>query len=153
MTVAPATKTGNQTPWLPIAAAAVLCVLDRVCKALVFVYPNLLPGDLFSFSLFRNEGIAFSLPFRGLLFWLAALPIFAGVWVATVIAFRRRLYGPFIALVFVLFGAASNIYDRLAYGAVIDYLIFFRLSAVNLADGMIVGGILAVIFLGRAKRA
>jgi signal peptidase II len=152
MTVAPATIVRNQSPWLPIAAAAILCVADRVCKAAALAKYEL-PGNVVSFSLFSNDGIAFSLPFRGWMFWLAAAPIFIGIWVATVVAYRRRENAVLAALIFVLLGAASNIYDRLAHGAVIDYFVFFRISAVNLADGMIVGGILAAVFLNHRKES
>jgi len=154
MTVAPATTASNQkTPWLPIAAAAILSIVDSVCKAIVLAHPDLENKGFISFSLFRNEGIAFSLPFRGLLFWITALPIFVGVCIAAVVAYRLQKNRLFMAFIFVILGAASNIFDRLTHGAVIDYLIFFRVSAVNIADGMIVGGILAAIFLNYRKEA
>ena len=50
----------------------------------------------------------------------------------------------------ILLGAFSNLIDRAFYGATIDYLIFFNRSAVNLADGMIIAGLLGLIF-GSAK--
>jgi signal peptidase II len=50
-----------------------------------------------------------------------------------------------IILTFIIFGAISNILDRLIYGYVIDYLELKYFTVFNLADVMISGG--AIILL------
>jgi signal peptidase II len=50
-----------------------------------------------------------------------------------------------LILTFVLFGAISNIVDRLQYGFVIDYLEIKNFTIFNLADVMISSGALFLI--------
>lgn len=112
------------------------------------------PGVL-TFELFRNAGIAFSLPFSGPIVWLLSVAILAGVCLMAVRDFRARRYDRYAAISLFVFGACSNLFDRVAYGFTVDYFIFFSRSAVNIADGMIVAGALWLIFKssGAAKRA
>ena len=139
-------------PRLIYAAAVGLFLADRALKSVVTASafrPR--GGRLASFELFLNSGIAFSLPLPAAVFWPLAAAAFAALAWALIAAGRsgryRRLLAP---LVLVLLGAVSNLWDRLTVGATVDYLIFLRTSAVNLADAMIVIG-LAVIVLAVRK--
>ncbi len=49
----------------------------------------------------------------------------------------------------VVIGAIGNLIDRITHGFTTDYLIFFRLSAINLSDILIVAG--AIILIGYNK--
>lgn len=128
------------------ALVVVLFVIDRLLKELALVLgPSKEPG-LVSFSLFRNEGIAFSLPLPPAVFWPAAAVFFillVGYFLMGVRRDRRRAA---IAFTMIL-GAVSNLWDRWQHGATIDYLLFFGRSAVNLADGMIIFGLVALFVL------
>jgi lipoprotein signal peptidase len=103
------------------------------------------PGTL-SFELFRNTGIAFSLPFSGPIVWLLSVAILAAVGLMAVRDFKAKRYDRAEAVCLFVFGACSNLFDRIAYGFTVDYFIFFSRSAVNVADGMIVAGALWLIF-------
>lgn len=133
----------RQRPWLWYAAAVLCFVLDRFLKelALAQVVPE--ASGPVAFSLFRNQGIAFSLPLPANLYWPAALIIFALLLIFFVRSLSRDKVRAGI-LFLVILGAVSNLFDRYRYAATIDYLIFFGRSAVNLADGMIVVGLLAL---------
>lgn len=128
-------------PWF--TAAVVLCAVDRGLKSLALSRGEAETPGAVAFTLFRNEGIAFSLPLSAAIFWPAAALVFAallGLFVTSLRADKARAG----ILALVILGAASNLYDRATYGAIIDYLLFFNRSAVNVADGMIVAGLLAL---------
>jgi lipoprotein signal peptidase len=126
-------------------AAFAFLAIDRALKAVALSGASLRLFRGVEFALFKNPGIAFSLPLPNFVFWPnAALILSALVW----LCLRMRKHDAVGAalLVCVILGSLSNIIDRAIYSAVIDYLIFFGRSAVNVADGMIVGGVLALIF-------
>jgi signal peptidase II len=124
-------------------------VADRLLKIFALHTPHPQWGGLF--QLHRNTGIAFSIP-------LPDMIMITGLAVAFIIvcgAVFREMKKPSPSLVpyfLILAGALSNILDRLQYGAVIDYFsvplvgLFF-----NLADMMILGGILLLLFRQSGK--
>jgi len=57
-----------------------------------------------------------------------------------------------VALCLVLGGALGNLYDRLAYGYVFDWLMFFKTSIVNGADIMITVGLVVYVALHLRKK-
>lgn len=134
-----------------LPAALGLLIADRALKGLVMKTGPfwLLPGV--RFDLFRNDGIAFSIGLRGPVVWLLSAAILLTVgWVAAKDVRARRNERLFPYALFAL-GAFSNLYDRVAYGHVVDYLIFFGRSAVNLADAMIAAGAALLVFDVRPK--
>lgn len=124
----------------------VFLLLDRFLKrsALDGHRLSAWPG-VFSFELFRNDGIAFSLPFSGPLVWLLSAAILIAVCLLAVRDFRARRLERAEAFTLFILGACSNLFDRIAYGFTVDYFIFFSRSAVNIADGMIVAGALWLV--------
>jgi lipoprotein signal peptidase len=142
------TATTTRMSLLALGAAVLLCALDRLAKALALMLGERGDGTL-RFSLFRNDGIAFSIPVPDAAFW----PV-AGVALLLIVTLVVRAWRsgspslPWLALI--LLGAASNAYDRIAYGATIDYLIVHR-SAVNIADGMIIAGIIGTWWRERVR--
>jgi len=129
-----------------IALFLVCFLLDRALKWAALGGARWLgwPGILV-FELFKNTSIAFSLPFSGPLVWLLSVAILAAVCLMAVRDFRARRYDRAEAISLFVFGACSNLFDRVAYGFTVDYFIFFSRSAVNVADGMIVAGALWLI--------
>jgi lipoprotein signal peptidase len=141
-------------PRLIYAAAVGLFLADRGLKMIV-TRPALRPlgGRLMSFDLFLNRGIAFSLPLPGPIFWTLTTLAFAALIWALIAALREARYHRFLPLlILVLLGALSNLWDRLTVGATVDYLIFLRTSAVNLADAMIVAGLAMVLLTAREDK-
>lgn len=100
----------------------------------------------FEFSFAKNYGIAFSLPIGGL--WL--LVLIAAILVILLFVFvlwvdKRDIRS--IPLLGIILGAASNLWDRLVYGFVIDYLDLSYFTVFNLADVMIVSSAAILIWL------
>jgi lipoprotein signal peptidase len=142
-------KRGFGLVWFAIAVC--LFALDRALKALAIARGvDATPGAV-SFSLFRNGGIAFSLPLPAYVFWPAAGVIFLGLLVLFARLVRRDLTEAGM-LCLVILGATSNLVDRALYASTTDYLLFFDRSAVNVADGMILAGLLALYLRSSRKK-
>jgi len=102
------------------------------------------------FALHKNYGIAFDLPVPlGIV-----IPLTLMVLVVLGMQLRRHAHNTSTttALVLIAAGAVGNLIDRLVYGFTVDYIILFRHSAINLADMMILMGIIWLILQPRAQR-
>ncbi len=144
---------------------------DRASKLLITRI--LQPGEVvevtpfFNLVLVHNPGVSF-----GLLSGLGAvapwlLVVLALVISALLVQWGRRETRPVarLALWTILGGALGNVYDRVRFGAVVDYLDFhvgdWHWPAFNLADVAVVGGVLWLLVetvtdrrpdVGRAER-
>lgn len=143
----------KRLPYLALSGVVVL--LDRLTKFLIdqrFAQGESLPliPDFFNLTYVRNTGVAFGLfasadsPYRVLL--LSAFAIAAAVLVA-VYSFRspigQRVLQAGLALIFG--GALGNLYDRLMYGYVVDFMEFhlgaYYWPTFNIADTAISIGV------------
>ena len=142
-------------PWLAVAAAIVLA--DRVTKLLVL--ESFAPGErlpvtgFFNMVLVFNKGAAFSF-LAGASGWQT--PLFAAISgiasvIITVLILRntgnRMLCA---ALALILGGALGNLWDRLVWGHVVDFLDFhaagWHWPAFNVADSAIsIGAVLLIL--------
>ena len=140
--------------WLePLIVLAVFAA-DRLAKVLVLRYFILKPvrvAPLFSLTYVENTGVAFGM-FRNNNAFFIALSL---VLVCALLIFRRKLSvsGPAAraGIALVLGGALGNLYDRLAYGFVVDFfdLSFFP-AVFNVADSAIsAGACLLAVGLGK----
>jgi signal peptidase II len=89
----------------------------------------------------ENTGVAFGMFRNSNNFFIA----FSGILIAALLIFRRRYSGRGTAvsagLALVLGGALGNLYDRLAYGFVVDFLdLSFFPAVFNVADSAITVG-------------
>ena len=133
-----------------LIAAVFLLSLDRALKTLVYLNQELeldIIGGYFKLSFALNPYIAFSLPLGGpvLIAVIAAIMLFVLLGAA-----RLQASGHYHAagLFFLIFaGAASNLFDRFKYGAVVDYFDLKFFTVFNLADLMIVTAALALFFV------
>ncbi len=66
---------------------------------------------------------------------------------AAYLAFKRARPLESIALGFLLGGALGNLYDRLVYGYVFDWLMLFNTSIINAADAYIATGMVLYVLL------
>ena len=145
---------GHRLPWLLLISIAVL-IVDRLSKIWVVGHVPLygaipiIPGFL-KISHWTNEGAAFSLfadtasP-RMVNHALIAVNFLVGVGVLlALVRFGRRITPMTLAFALVLGGALGNVHDRIAYGAVIDFIevhIFgYHWPDFNVADSAIVTG-------------
>ncbi|HNW45162.1 MAG TPA: signal peptidase II [Elusimicrobiales bacterium] len=132
---------------MKLAAPAIvllLFLLDRASK--VWVLKSLYPGSLQVLPFFRltyaeNTGVAFGMFRDSNSFFL----LFSSLLVAVLLYLRRRIQAQSLAasagLTLVLAGALGNLYDRIAYGFVVDFFDFSFFPAVfNVADSCITVG-------------
>lgn len=138
-------------------AALFLILIDQITKigfdqALRYGQRiNILP--FFDFTLLYNKGAAFSFlaDQPGWQRWFfTILGLGASVFILWMMHTHRAQHRFLLALTLILGGALGNVIDRIAYGHVVDFLLFYwqqwHYPAFNVADAAItVGAILLVI--------
>src|SRR3989344_6753563 len=103
------------------------------------------------FQVVTNQQGAFSLPWP-FVWGLAAtiiILIFVGWELAQ--ALRQKKISAY-AWSFILVGAVSNLWDRLTWGAVVDYINLGWWPVFNFSDGLIVGGVITLLGLTFFKK-
>ncbi len=137
-----------------LALAAVVILLDWVTKTWIlniFAAPpyRIEVTSFFNLILTFNTGVSFGLFAQSDPRWLlvgfsVAVALGLGLWL-----WREPRFPLVAAFGLIIGGALGNVYDRIAYGAVVDFLDFhigtWHWPAFNLADSAITLG--AVIFL------
>ena len=107
-------------------------------------------GSFLRFTYVKNPGIAFGISIGGYTLLLVLLSIFATIFVAY-IHWTERNNHPLISngLALILGGAIGNLYDRIIYKAVPDFIDFhikdFHWFTFNIADIFISLGIILMI--------
>jgi signal peptidase II len=149
----------RQVIWLSLSAGVVL--IDQVTKWLVvdslslFQRISILP--VFDLVRLHNTGAAFSFlanasGWQNKLFTGVAVIVSLGItgWLLTLPSEGRRVLG--LGLALVLGGAIGNIIDRVLYGYVIDFLLFYyqdwSYPAFNIADSAITCGVVLILYDG-----
>ena len=165
----PVRSAGRDMRWLMVVVAAFIIVLDRVTK--LWIIRHILPGHgivvipkVFRLTHVLNTGAAFSmfessaspLLVRNL---LIAFSITAVV-VVLVLLWRmgRGVSLTAIALALILGGAMGNLYDRIRYAHVVDFLevhiVHYHWPDFNVADSaIVVGACLLLLEMLRPQRS
>ena len=129
------------------AAAVFLFVVDRALKLYALASPTTRPlAPFVNFALFKNTGLVASLPVPAFVYWMVSMLGIVGLVGILLFIIKKQSAITTLLLTVILLGALSNSFDRIAYRATIDYLIFFNRSAVNIADGMIIAGVIALLW-------
>lgn len=160
---------GRDMRWLMILIAALVVVLDRVTK--LWIVAHILPGHaivvipkVFRLTHVLNTGAAFSM-FEG-----SASPIlvrnllvgFSIIAVAVVLVLIWRMGRSVslmsVALALILGGAIGNLYDRIRYLHVVDFLevhiVHYHWPDFNVADSaIVVGACLLLLEMLRPQRS
>ncbi len=131
-----------------------LIIIDRFLKAWALTSAQsqiIIPGFL-NFNFVKNYYIAFSLPISGVLLEIFIFLIIIFLFFYFVNLFKQKDYLKSGFVLSIAYGAASNLFDRLRYGFVIDHFDLKYFTVFNLADVMIVAGtILLIIMLANKK--
>lgn len=129
-----------------LVCAVFLVICDRLLK-IISIYLWQQPQEIISgFSLMfaKNYDIAFSIQtFINPLILIIPLTIILLYFFVSAIKNKKTEISS--ALLFIILGAISNLYDRIMYGYIIDYVHIKYFTVFNLADVMICGGILLLI--------
>ncbi len=136
------------------ALAVCLLLVDRALK--VAVMKGLLRGSFLGFpyprfTLHENFGIALDLPMPHLLIIILSVLLLLGIVTALIWA-KRNAERHLLPLSLITAGAASNLYDRLHFGFVIDVIEIVPRSIWNLADILILIGIILLLERTRHRR-
>lgn len=145
--------------WL--ALALLVAVLDQMTKLMVvdnlMLYQRVPVLPFFDFVLLHNTGAAFSFladapGWQNWLFTGVAAIVSVGItwWLVTLPRTGRKVLA--LGLALVLGGAIGNVIDRVTYGYVIDFLLFYyrdlSYPAFNIADSAITCGVVLILFDG-----
>src|SRR3989338_2234541 len=140
----------NKKLMLFYAIILVFFILDRGLKKYFLLYPQksiyIAWTDAIYFHFVKNFGIAFSIYLYSPI--LIALTIAAILFLCILLKHSLKKNNIFyiVGSALILLGAVSNLYDRIMYGFVVDYIDVLFFSVFNIADAMITAGII-VIFL------
>jgi len=141
--------------WLGLSALVI--VLDQIAKLFVishFTYlESITVNGIFDLARLHNAGAAFSFLSEagGMQRWLfSGIAVIASVSI-TLLLYKHAKETLFaLALSLILGGALGNLIDRIAYGYVIDFLLFHwnehYFPAFNLADSAITSGAALMIW-------
>ncbi len=145
--------------------AAALCTgaaglfLDLYSKSIFFDAVTT-EGSAFSFfnglirsTLHQNQGISFNIPIP---LWVTIF--ITGIalgWSVAILIERARagVIPSSILLGLFMGGVLGNVYDRIMLGFVRDWILLFGMSAINIADMLIAGSLLAWILYAQHKPA
>ena len=140
--------------WLWTGVNLFLFLVDRISRTLAFhqpagtIIPNLLESQPTT-----NTGVALGIALPGPLTYSLIATLIVVVAIIVRSAYQRQEAFRFGAGLLVGFGALSNVLDRLAYGAVRDFLKFnFWPTTANLGDWMITVGTLLLILASVPRR-
>lgn len=132
-----------------LISAVFLIIIDRFLKSLAQIYWQKNPQEIFNFlhfDFYKNQFIAFSLDtIINPLFII--LPILIILLTYFFYALKNQHLYEATGLIFIIAGAMSNLYDRLLYGYVIDYIDLRYFTVFNVSDMMICGGIISLIYI------
>lgn len=134
---------------------AIFFIIDRYLKNLALAQEiddkTALINNILFFNFTPNYYMAFSLPFGGKLLTLLIGLIISVILIYLVYLLKKsKSKLIIIGVLLILLGAISNIYDRLIFGYVIDYLYLTNFTVFNLADLSIsLGAILVLIFTNK----
>ena len=127
-----------------------LLISDRITKFYIQNHPNFYLGDFIELKFFQNTRFYF---FSFGDYTNLIISIISGVVLVIFILlfFKYLKTGKILLLsgfLLVIFGGASNLFDRIYYGYVIDFIKIFILpiSIFNIADVLIFLGLILVVF-------
>ena len=145
-----------------LTISIILLIVDRSIK--YFASSINFGGGFVKMGIYKNYSGAFSLPIAGWLYNIAGiilLIIFIYLFLLSLRAERSNLARDGIATplsasrnnrisyLFIIFGGASNLFDRIYFGYVIDYIQVSQRSFFNIADAMIIEGILILVIFNK----
>lgn len=124
-------------------------LFDQITKILVVSYEKILPihlmGDFFQIALYKNPGIAFSIPIpQAIIIPLIVIVATVGIYFLRHEVDLRNLIS-FYTLAVILGGTVGNLLDRALLGHVIDFIRISKFPVFNVADSAITCGIVVIL--------
>ena len=113
--------------------------LDRLFKEILFFKEK-----FFFLKMVKNHLFVFF--FQGSFFYFLTIALFILLVIFLIRSYQVQDFFYVFSFSLILTGGFNNTLDRLFYGFVIDYFTFFSFFVFNLADIMISGGVILLIF-------
>lgn len=131
-----------------VALSFLVLLVDLVAKSwamTTFREVDWTPVSWFELTYSENAGIAFGIPWGGMGLIVASviLIVILGWYAVTVLDLNRLSVKMMTSLV--LGGALGNLYDRIVYGVVRDFIGIGPWPTFNIADAAIVVGVLSLL--------
>ena len=132
----------KKQPILYISFGLLFFILDRILK---YLFHNSILTDSCLFTYVRNSGIAFGIPLSNIFLIPLVLLILTLLIFYLIKSYQQEKYLTFFSLWLIILGASSNIIDRIKFSFVIDYIDLKFWPIFNLADIMIVAGVIILL--------
>ncbi len=134
--------------------AGVLVITDEIIKWIALrtlpLDSSLVDPSFFELAVHKNQGIAFDIPFR--LPFILIISILIGFFLLEIAWRNRKTHRDITAsAVVIIVGALGNLYDRVAYGFTVDYVILLGRSAINISDLIILIGVAWLLVASRRE--
>jgi len=114
-------------------------IIDRLIK---YFAPSInLEGGFVNIALYKNFAGAFSLPITGLVYNILGIVLIFIFIYLYILSFSKNKNIQLVAYLFIIMGGASNVFDRISFGYVIDYVQVLGRSFFNIADVMLIVGV------------
>jgi len=117
----------------------IIFLTDRFFK-LISPYINI-GDDFVIIALYKNYAGAFSLPIAGIFYNILGVVFIFLFFYFFIFNFKKNKNFQSFAYLLIILGGASNMFDRLYFGYVIDYVQIINRSFFNLADVMLIMGV------------
>jgi len=133
--------------------AVFLLITDRFFKTMaingMLDQPINCLGNILKLFFTKNYFIAFSLPIGNITASIISTAIICLLLVSIAYCVKKQNTTATWFLLFIVIGAASNLLDRIKYGYVIDYLDLKYFTVFNLADALIILGVLGLLLINK----
>ncbi len=122
-------------------------ILDRILKYIFSTYSGeyFVFGDWLKLKYATNTGIAFGIPINFVILSVFYFLIFLILMCWLIKSYQAKILHNVFVLSLIIVGAFSNLLDRIYLGHVVDYIDLKFYTIFNLADAMIVIGV--IIFM------
>lgn len=118
----------------------ILFLVDRLIKRFFLLNPEFEFGI---FKFYKNYHLIFNLSFTNFLFYFSFFILFF-LFFFLFLSYKSKNYLFIFSFTLIIFGAISNLIDRLLFGYIIDYF-NFSFTYFNLADPIIIAGIILLL--------
>ncbi len=131
---------------LIIFFSLVLMALDRLSKWFVLDHPNLYESDLIKLELFKNPKLYFWAVNSVFLYIIMGAVSLLLIFLL-IKTWHKQNFLLTTGLSLIILGGLSNLFDRIIFGYVIDWIrvFFLPISIFNIADIMIMGGLVCIL--------
>lgn len=129
-------------------SAIFLLITDRFLKQWALenlAKPMMVINNWLALELCQNKNIAFSLPLPEFIIMPLIIAVIVVLMLYFLVAIKFQFGWQEVALLLIITGALGNLFDRLQYGFVVDYVSFSVWPVFNLADMMISAGVVFIL--------